>query len=221
MKKLILIFILLSTTLFGDSFDKGNEHFSKKEYIEAEGSYLKDLEGGESFSTYYNLSRLSYINDKDGYGKYYLLKARELSPRDKDLIDLTKEKVISRDLISFKESITLLLILILILTITVLNNNLYPILKTVKVNLKYMAYSLPIFALLIISTIITYRQNDGVILENTTPLVSPYKDSDKSFNLEEGEVVKILDNFKEYYKIDHQNRLGWIHKSEIGTIWSE
>lgn len=221
MKRVFTLILVLTGFLYGSDYENGNIAFSKGVFKEAKSYYLLDLDKrGESFNTYYNLSKVTKELKESGYRKYYLLKAREISPRNRELRRELKDIGLKPEVISFRESITLLSIALLLLSITILYRSLSTILPLRKIsNTPILFTFIPLILLLSLGVFFTYKGNKGVILVNQNPKISPYIDSDDSFTATPGNIIKIDGEFKEFYKIDDNGKTGWITKESVGLLW--
>lgn len=223
--KLLILNIFLFSTLFSSNFQNGNQEYIKGNLTEAENYYLKDLkERGESFNTLYNLGSLSINLDKEGYSKYYLTKAQNINPRDRDLNKLLKNVGIKRKLITKNEIMIINSALFLIFTLTLV---IYLLLKNLT-KFKFLKviknFSALILAFSISFTLLTLfelnKGKEGIILNETMVYLSPYMESEESFNINTGEIVRIKESFKDYYYLeDNQGRYGWITNESIGELW--
>lgn len=222
---LLILNILLFSTIFSSNFQKGNEAYIKGNLIEAEEFYLKDLEErGESFNTLYNLGSLSINLNKEGYSKYYLTKAQQISPRDKDLNKLIKNSSIEKQLITKNETLFVNSILFLIFTLTLLayvllkNFTQFNFLKLIK-NTSIIFFVLTI-GFTVLTTLTISRRKEAIILNESMVYLSPYLESEESFNINQAEKVLIKDEYENYYYLEDKiGRYGWILKDDIGELW--
>lgn len=223
--RLLIINIFLFSTLFSSNFQNGNQEYTKGNLSEAENHYLKDMEErGESFNTLYNLGSLSISLNKEGYSKYYLTKAQGINPRDRDLNKIIKSVGIKRKLLNKNETMIINSTLFLIFTITLV---IYILLKNLSKfkNLKIIKnISVLFLTLAIVFTILTsleiLKGKEGIILNETMVYLSPYEESEESFNINTGEQVTINDSFSNYYYLkDNKGRYGWINKENVGELW--
>lgn len=227
MKKTIIIFILIQIAfVYANDFQNGNIEYSKGNLIKAKEHYLNDIkERGETFNTLYNLGSLELSQGNNGYSKYYLTKAQLLKPRDKELSSLLTKIEIKRNYLTSNEKKSITLLLFFLFSITVFLKSIMKLFNT-QINSKVLIL-IPlllcisfIFALTF-SYIETINRKRGVILENSMVYISPYNESEESFNIDSGADVYVTDEFKNYFYIkDNQDRYGWISKNDIGTLWN-
>lgn len=221
MRKVLTLLLILTGFLYGSDYDNGNIAFSKGNFKEAKSYYLLDLDKrGESFNTYYNLSMVSKELGEIGYREYYLLKAREINPRNRELIRELKEADLKVNITSFRESVTLLSITLLLLSIAILYRSLSTLLPLRRISKTPIIFTFtPLMLLLSLGVFFTYKGDKGVILINQNPKVSPYNDSEDSFTSTPGNIVTVKEEFKGYFKINDQGKTGWITKDSVGLIW--
>lgn len=222
--KLIIIYILIFTSLFSSNFQKGNIEFTKGNLIEAEEFYIQDLkERGESFHTLYNLGSL-YLNlEREGYSKYYLKKAQLLKPRDKELNKLLSKSEIKRKYLTVNEKDLLNTILVLIFSTAMFTYLLFAFLVRKNVKLLKNLTIITLFLTIGITPLNFYSKikgKQGITLKETMVYLSPYQESEESFNINSGEEATIKESFNDfYYIVDNSDRYGWIKKEDIGELW--
>lgn len=239
MLKKIIFPIMLFITLFlsyGDSFQKANEEFSKKNYKQAEMLYLKDLEKNKNdVNTLFNLANV-YLNlNMEGKALYTFYKASLINPYDESIkkeiftleedLDLLEQNPYPL-VLSYKHNwyltLTIILIVSLIFFILTLFNY-----KEKRDNILYRIKKplLIILALILLvsvtGNILYYKDfNSGIVLDKSEVLISPYNDSDISFTINEGSKIKVEDTFKNYLFItDKKGRYGWIINENLGPLW--
>lgn len=231
MRKFYIILIILPTILFSNDFQQGNIAFTNKNYEEAITHYISDIDtSGYSTETLYNLSNIYQKLDKPGYALYYLYKARVINPMEKFI--QTDISIIEEDLerqnnykhiipipyymIDIFLSISLLLFIISLSLLLIIK-------KEKKHNvIRYISY-LMVLVVIISSTMKLYtltKRSDAIILEDSRVQLSPYENSDVTFNISETSIISISNEFEDYFYItDSSDRYGWIKKDMVGKIW--
>lgn len=222
--KILIINIFLVTALFSNSFQQGNIEFSKGNLLEAEKHYLNDItKRGETFNTLYNLGALSISLEKEGYSKYYLKKAQLLNPRDKELNKLLNNREIQRTFFRKNEIILLNAVLLFLFSIFI---TLYIVfiyfrgnkIKSLKnMSVLFLILTIGSFGFNIFSKL---KGNQGITLKESMVYLSPYLESEESFNINQAEKVLIKDEYENYYYLEDKiGRYGWILKDDIGELW--
>lgn len=227
MKKLILISILIQLAyIFANDFQNGNIEYSKGNINKAKEYYLKDIEErGETFNTLYNLGSLELNQENKGYSKYYLKKAQLLNPRDKDLINLLPKAGVQKVFFTDNEKKSITLVLLLVFSTLIFTINLLKILNRPVSNsilkISSLLLGLATIASFTLNTLKIIKGNEGVVLNNSVVYISPYNESEESFNVDSGTDVYVTDNFKDYYYIKDKNgRYGWLIKDDLGELWN-
>lgn len=231
MKKIFLILLFLPLTLFANDFQQGNIEFTNKNYAEAIDHYLNDMdEFGYSLETLYNLSNVYQKQNSPGQALYYLYKAKILNPLEKsiqrDIKDIEESFEIENSysyLIPIPLTLLNLLLPISLLLLSIsISLFLYVKQNRVKKVIKYTIY-ISIFCIIFTYSMKLYttsKLEDGIILEDSKVQLSPYENSDVTFNISETSIINISDDFEDYYYItDNNDRYGWIKKSMVGVIW--
>ncbi|MBN2618674.1 MAG: hypothetical protein JXR64_10245 [Spirochaetales bacterium] len=223
----LIICIIISFNIFGNSFQDGNLEFINKDYEKAEISYLNDIkENGEDLNTLFNLANLYIIIGEDGKALLNLYKARIISPGDKSI---TKEIENIEDKLNIKNQYKYFiplsynhLFFITIISLLIFSISIF-ILSLLKKNIYFSIIPLGFFLLFLSLLInINSHKNDIIAINGSEVYISPYPGSDSSFKLEEGSIARVEEEHGDFLFItDKENRYGWILKNNIGFIWKQ
>lgn len=86
MKRLLVLFLFVSTMVSAQAFERGNEQYRKGDYAAAADTYERILKGGKhSAELYFNLGNAYYKQHKVALSIYNFERALLLSPGDRDI----------------------------------------------------------------------------------------------------------------------------------------
>lgn len=242
----LVIFLYSSGVFAADTeadFQKANQLFQDKEYVEAIALYRDILaDGVESAPLYFNLGN-AYFKDGDlGRAILYYLKARRLDPSDNDIAanlefarqftSIQMEGVKLNPISTFFESVVGPYRLNTLAWLSSLLFILFFSLLSLRYGFGFRNSSLRVgttvvLILLVVSSWMTsfkyrhdYLTQRAVIVADECPVHSgPYEQSDIELEAAPGLVVELLTESGEYYNVLFDNkRRGWIKKNLVAAI---
>ncbi len=248
MKVLILTIWILLTGFMSwanSDFDKGNKAYKEQNYELAAESYEKLIEAGkESSELYYNLGNTYYKLDSLGKSKYYFEKALKLDPNNEDLqynidsianpslldnVQYSESKGIKKAVYSviLGHSKNFWSTLGLILWIS--GFGLLGIYWFVKKRLLqmigfYSAITCILVALIAITFTFMHKshlqnhQKAVVMKSEVDILTEPSDNAEMIFQLHEGTTIELIDENKDWCRIEVDNQQGWVLKKHLALI---
>lgn len=243
----LLIFVLsISTWAQNDSiFSQANDAYADGNYKKAQRLYQNILKNEKASSElYFNLGNTYYKLEDLANSIYYYEKALKLSPEDKsiqnnlafaermrlDQFERLPDSEVDKTLEDFITTFTIdtwSIIGIVLLFIAALSFGVFLLFK--RTFLKRLAFGLCIFFILLSGSSFAIAQAQlqqvkssvyGIIFQEEKALFEePNPNSNNLFQLHEGSKVKILDQFRSFYKIElPDGTIGWMTTENIKKI---
>lgn len=248
MKKLLLLFVLISFSGFSqnqDIFDEANSAYQSGDYETAISKYEEILDSGEtSAEVYFNLGNAHYKMNHVAPSIYYYEKALQLDPTDADIqnnIEFARNMAIDdieeiqetgfsvwfNDIISAFSYNTWAIIAIIFSVVFVFMFLLYHFsYKSLNKRLFFAGASLAL--ILCIASVIFAFQQQSFIQDNQYAIIygeeievrdEPTLRAEPSFELHEGTKARVLEDYQEWSRIELSNGAqGWINSSEIKKL---
>lgn len=243
----ILIFVLsLSAWTQNDSiFSKANEAYADANYKEAQRLYLNILKNDKTSSElYFNLGNTYYKLEDLANSIYYYEKALKLNPDDKNILnnlafaermrldqferlpDSEVDKTLDDFITTFSID-TWSIIGIVLLFVAALSFGVFLLFK--RTLIKRLAFGACIVFILlsagtfvVAQTLLQQVESSvyGIIFQEEKVLLEePNPNSNTLFQLHKGTKVKILDQFRSFYKIElPDGTIGWMTTENIKKI---
>lgn len=243
-----IAFLLLTNLGFGQGnelFNKANDAYADGNYKEATRLYEKVLnEGYQSPELYFNLANTYYKQERIAPSIYYYEKALQLAPGESYIINnlkfaqnMTIDEIDVTPLSSFEESKRAFIFsfnfnqwayVAIFLSITCfLFFIAYLWVKKPLFKRSFFVFSLIAFVFSIAVVFIAYTQenllskdNFGIIFsEEIEVFAEPNASSRQLFSLHEGTKVNVIDEFRNYQKIELANgSTGWVNAGGIKLL---
>jgi len=243
----ILIFVLgLTTRAQNDSiFTQANEAYADANYKEAKRLYQNILKNGQASSElYFNLGNTYYKLEDLSNSIYYYEKALKLNPEDKsiqnnlafaermrlDQFERLPDSEVDKTLDDFITTFSIdtwSIIGIVCLFVAALSFGVFLLYKRTFVKrlafgfcLGFMLFSAGAFGMAQTQLQQVKSSVYGIIFQEKKVLFEePNPNSNTLFELHEGTKVKILDQFRSFYKIElPDGTIGWMSTENIKTI---
>lgn len=245
MKKIIILFLFMWTTLFGNTFDEANKLYTAKQFDKALQIYLNLVElNHPSANLYFNIGNCYYRLNELGYAILYYEKAYKLNPDDESIqknLRIANAKTIDKitpisklfiyqwidDIIQLNSPTVFAIWSIVLIWLSIGFAIIFFI--TRKSNIRKLSFymSITIFVIFFFSIWLGYRSeqyhknsNTGVILSKSVYVKSsPDANSTDLFILHEGTKFELQDILSNWFKIRLANgATGWIEEKQFGKI---
>lgn len=245
--------LLTQTIIFGQAsmeslFKQGNNAYNKAEYKKAISLYEQTLKMGQySAELYYNLGNAYYKLNNIAESIYYFEKAKQLDPKDEDIIinsNFAKnmtidaiEKLPESQIVTIQKKIYgifnfsywsyLTVILFWIFTGLFL---VYLFIKSASLKQTFFFSAFGILLFFVISFLITYSIAEkekntkfAILFSNQIDIWSePNQQAELLFSLHEGTKVEVLDMLENWKKIKIANGSeGWIENASLRYLNNE
>lgn len=249
MKKLLtilLLFIISTSVLLADDFNtlmqKGNDFYANNQFAKALNAYDELIKNDiSSHGLYYNLGCTYFQLDSLAQSIYYLEKAKQLDPKDADLVHNLSLAYGNQqdDIDKFPE---LFITSFFKKMANLLSSNLWLILAAfslwfaaihfylkgagkVFLNLNRLyVYCLLIglccFLMAYLNYHFNYNQQEAIVFSSTTTVYkSPNNEAENLLEIHEGLKVSVLDEVDQWYQIKMtDNTKGWLSKSAVKLL---